>query len=157
MAAAPDEIDELRREIGRLAGGRAAALGTWARREGSAPYPFVSLVVPALGEDGRPLLLLSDLSDHARNLAAAPEMSLLFTEAVARAQPLAGPRVTLLGEAHPSVDPRDRAVYLRQRPEAESYAGFGDFRIYRCAIAEAYFVGGFGRIRRLAAAELFGN
>ena len=63
-----------------------AALGTL-EAEGGAPY--VSLVMVALDHDASPLLLLSDLADHTRNLKADPRASLLFDGTAGQAVPLA--------------------------------------------------------------------
>ena len=130
-----------------------AYLGSLAAR-GSATYPFVSLVLPGLDDAGRPLLLLSDLSDHAKNLRADPKASLLYDGTLSLKEPLTGPRVTLIGSVGLADDPENRKRYLTRQPAAEMYAGFGDFKLYRFEITEALFVAGFGRIHRLAAAEL---
>ncbi|WP_374385022.1 pyridoxamine 5'-phosphate oxidase family protein [Dongia sp.] len=130
-----------------------AAFGTLARRD-DATYPSVSLTVPALDASGMPLLLLSDLSDHVRNLANSPKASLLFDGTGGVNEPLTGPRVTLLGEVAETHDPAHRAAYLATRPEAAFYADFKDFHFYRFAVAEALLVAGFGRIHRFTNAEL---
>lgn len=130
-----------------------ACLGTLAARDG-ARYPFVSLVAPALGRRNQPLLLLSDLSDHVRNLKEEPKASLLFDGTGGLDEPLTGPRVTLLGEVSVTVEASDRADYLARQPAAALYADFRDFRFYRFAPAEALLVAGFGRIHRLAGADL---
>ncbi|HET6158444.1 MAG TPA: pyridoxamine 5'-phosphate oxidase family protein [Dongiaceae bacterium] len=130
------------------------SLGTLAERDGRL-YPFVSLVLPARGLGGGLILLLSDLSDHAKNLQRDPRASLLMDGTLALKEPLTGPRLTLVGEVHVSTDQQgDKARYLEVHPEAEMYAGFGDFRFYRFRIAEGLFVAGFGRIFRLKAEEL---
>ncbi len=41
-------------------------------------WPFASLVLAALDHDGTPLLLISDLSEHAKNIKREPRVSLLF-------------------------------------------------------------------------------
>ena len=58
--------------------------------------PFGSLVAYAVDDLGRPLLCLSDLAEHSRNLAADPRASLLASETGA-GDPLALARVTVLG------------------------------------------------------------
>lgn len=143
----PGEIRQLLRMAGR------AYLGTLTSRL-DVDYPFVTLVVPALGNDEAPLLLLSDLSDHAKNLQQNKHVSLLFDGTLDRAEPLTGPRVTLLGTLSVSEAAEDRDAYLAQHPEAGLYAGFGDFRFYRFNLLEALYVAGFGRIHRLSAADL---
>ena len=131
-----------------------AALGTLAEREG-ATYPFVSLVLPALAGDGEVILLLSDLSDHARNLQRDPKASLLFDGTLHLKEPLTGPRLTLIGTVRKSADQAgDKALYVKAQPAAAMYAGFGDFHAYRFRMVDGLFVAGFGRIHRIAPAEL---
>jgi putative heme iron utilization protein len=130
------------------------SLGTLAERDGRL-FPFVSLVLPAQSAEGDIILLLSDLSDHARNLQRDSRASLLMDGTLALKEPLTGPRLTLLGEVQVSPDqPGDKQRYLAVHPEAEMYAGFGDFRFYRFRYFEALFVAGFGRIYRLRPEEL---
>jgi putative heme iron utilization protein len=130
------------------------SLGSLAERDG-ATYPFVSLVLPAQAADGELILLLSDLSDHAKNLQRDPRASLLMDGTLELKEPLTGPRLTLLGEVQRSPDQAgDKALYLKAHPEAELYAGFGDFKFYRFRILEGLFVAGFGRIFRLKPEEL---
>ena len=132
------------------------SLGSLAERDGRL-YPFVSLVLPAQSAEGEMILLLSDLSDHAKNLQRDPRASLLMDGTLELKEPLTGPRLTLIGEVGVSPDqPGDKARYLKAHPEAEMYAGFGDFRFYRFRIIEGLFVAGFGRIFRLTAEELKG-
>ena len=131
------------------------SLGSLAERDGK-PYPFVSLVLPALSAEGEVILLLSDLSDHAKNLQRDPRASLLMDGTLDLKEPLTGPRLTLLGEVRVSPDQTgDRARYLAIHPEAEMYAGFGDFRFYRFRYFEGLFVAGFGCIFRLKPEELW--
>ncbi|HVO01355.1 MAG TPA: pyridoxamine 5'-phosphate oxidase family protein [Candidatus Cybelea sp.] len=129
-----------------------AYLGTLAERgeagRGSV-FPFVSLVLPGLDAGGRPLLLLSDLSDHAKNLKRDPHASLLYDGTAGLAEPLTGARVTLIGMIAAADDAENRRLYLARQPSAAAYAGFGDFHLYRFEIAEALLVAGFGRIHRL--------
>ena len=141
-------------EIRRLMQLPKAAFGTLALRE-SVTFPSVSLTVPALDGAGMPLLLLSDLSDHVRNLGNSPKASLLFDGTGGIDEPLTGPRVTLLGDVSETPDPAHRAAYLAARPEAAFYADFKDFRFYRFTVAEALIVAGFGRIHRFMASDLW--
>jgi putative heme iron utilization protein len=137
---------------------RRAYLGTLAeRRDASAAatvFPFVSLVLPARDLEGRALLLLSDLSDHARNLKRDPQASLLFDGTADLAEPLTGPRLTLIGRVALADDSENRARYLAAQPSAQAYIEFGDFHLYRFEAAEGLLVAGFGRIHRLTAADL---
>ena len=154
MAEAPTENQPLADEIRRLMGAsRRASLGTVAERDQLA-FPFVSLVIPALAADATPILLMSDLADHSKHLRQRPQASLLFDGTLELAEPLTGPRVTLLGQVAITTAADDRASYLAQHPEAALYADFRDFHFYRFIAQEALFVAGFGRIHRLAGADL---
>jgi putative heme iron utilization protein len=92
--------------------------------------PYVSLVALAFDSDATPLLLLSDLAQHSRDIAADAGVSLLFDGGVSRhppADPLAEPRLTVLGEAARCDDPPLVARFIGRHPSAAAYAGFGDF------------------------------
>ncbi len=117
-------------------------------------WPYPSLVLVAFDHDGSPLLLLSTLADHTRNLLADGRVGLLFDGTAGLAQPLTGARLSVLGRAERSDDPAHRARYLRRHPDAAFYAGFADFAIYRVTVERAHLVAGFGRIHWLSAAQL---
>jgi heme oxygenase (biliverdin-IX-beta and delta-forming) len=119
-----------------------------------AGWPFASLVLVALDHDASPLLLISDLSEHAKNIKADPRVSLLFDGTQGLDDPLTGPRVTLLGEARPVDDKRLKGRFLARHPSAELYAGFADFHLHRVAVTRAHLVAGFGRIHWVEAREL---
>lgn len=121
---------------------------------GAEGWPYASLVLVALEPDGTPLLLLSRMAEHTRNIAADPRVSLLFDGTAGFADPLEGPRLTVLGRAAVSIAPGARARYLARHPGAAGYAGFGDFAMWRVSVARAHLVAGFGAIHGLSAAEL---
>ena len=113
--------------------------------EGGAPY--ASLAMVALDHGASPLLLLSDLADHTRNLKADPRASLLFDGTADRAVPLAGERASVQGRVERVQDERLLARYVARHPDAAAYATFGDFNLYRMSVERAHLVAGFGRIR----------
>ena len=121
---------------------------------------YVSLVAVA-GADGAPVMLLSRLARHTRNLLTEPEASILFTPAFDptvghHPDPLTQARVTLTGRIVASTDERDRSAFLARHHSASSYAGFSDFGFYRLEVKAAHFIGGFGRIVELSAEDLCG-
>src|SRR5438876_3957087 len=110
----PDDANK--RELGAAArrlirSGDRAALGT-----SFGGRPFVSLVAAACDSDASPLLLLSDLAQHTKNLVAEPSVSLLFDDVAGYADPLAGPRLTLLGRAERCDNPRPAAPFAAPHP-----------------------------------------
>jgi putative heme iron utilization protein len=127
-----------------------AALATALARDASA-WPYASLVLVALDHDASPLLLLSDLADHARNLTADPRVGLLFDGTTGRRDPLAGARACVLGRVEPAPSARLLARYIARHPGAEAYAGFTDFKLYRVAVERAHLVSGFGHIHWIGA------
>ncbi len=127
---------------------RAAVRATLATAlAGSASHPYASLVLVASAADGSPLLLVSELAEHTKNLLRDARLSLLFDGTAGLDDPLTGPRASVLGRAVLSNDGHERARFLARHPSAETYAGFADFHLYRVVVERAHLVAGFGRIR----------
>ncbi len=100
-----------------------------------------------------PLLLLSTLALHTKNVLADARCSLMLDERKG-GDPLEGARVMLMGTLAATAEAAARAAYLRRHPEAEMFAGFADFAFYRMAVTRAHLVAGFGRIVDLKPADL---
>src|SRR5438876_6336422 len=100
--------------------GRSGALATLMAGSGD---PYCSLVNVATAADGSPLLLISRLAVHTKNILADPRVSLMLDERKA-GDPLEGARVMLMGTAVATDDPDARRRYLDRQPEAEMFAGF---------------------------------
>jgi putative heme iron utilization protein len=115
--------------------------------------PYCSLVNVATAADGAPLLLISRLAVHTKNILADPRVSLMIDERK-EGDPLEGARVMLMGTAAATDDPAVRRRYLERQPEAEMFAGCADFAFYRVALKGAHLVAGFGRIVDLAAKDI---
>ena len=119
--------------------------------------PFASYVLTAPDQDGAPLMLLSRLAVHTRNLQGDARASLLYVrEPDAGSEAMTALRVTLTGRVVKDDDPEMRRRYVAHHPDAARYAGFADFSVYRFEIAAAHLVAGFGRIVTLTADELRG-
>ncbi|GIT91246.1 hypothetical protein JANAI62_17010 [Jannaschia pagri] len=99
-------------------------------------------------------MLISDLSDHARALAADPRCSALVGEPAERGDPLTHPRLTLLGRTAALDKEAERSAYLAARPKATLYYDFTDFRLLLIDADEALLNGGFGKAYRLGANDL---
>jgi heme iron utilization protein len=122
--------------------GRSGALATLMADSAD---PYCSLVNVATAIDGAPLLLLSKLALHTKNILADARVSLMLDERK-EGDPLEGARVMLMGTCAVDSDSATSSAYLRRHPEAEMFANFADFAFYRMKIARAHLVAGFGRI-----------
>jgi hypothetical protein len=116
--------------------------------------PYVSLVLIASDLDASPLLLLSDLAQHSRNIAFDPRISLLFDATTGHSDPLAGPRLTVIGQAEAIGDRTLLRRFTARHPAASFYADFADFRLYRVAVERGHLVAGFGLIEWIGGGEL---
>ncbi|HSI40286.1 MAG TPA: pyridoxamine 5'-phosphate oxidase family protein [Xanthobacteraceae bacterium] len=128
---------------------RSAALATL--DAGGAPY--VSLVTVGGLPDGAPILLLSNLARHTRNLKADPRACLLFDER-RPGSALEGARLSLSGTVAATPEEAAPRRFLARHPEAAGYAAFADFAFYRMAPTGGHLVAGFGRIVDLDWSEL---
>jgi putative heme iron utilization protein len=153
MTEQPDPNRDVR-ELIRSRDRAALATALPAADAGEPAWPYASLVLVAVDHDLSPLLLMSDLAEHTKAISRDPRVSLLFDGTGGLAQPLTGPRVTLLGRAAKTDDERLKKRFLRHHPDAEMYAGFKDFNFYRVSLERAHLVGGFGKIRWIERAEL---
>lgn len=117
--------------------------------------PFASLVTVATTAEGEPVLLISTLAVHTRNLARDPRASLLLVGPGGEGgDPLAGARLTLLGHVVPDDDPVSGRRFLASHPAAANYAGFADFHFHRLNVTGGHLVAGFGRIVDLGREDL---
>lgn len=114
--------------------------------------PYCSLVNVASMPDGSPVLLISRLAIHTRNILNDPRVSLMLDERVP-GDPLEGARIMLAGAAE-EVQGDDaelaRRRYLAAHPSAEDFVGFKDFSFFRIVPKDAHLVAGFGRIVDIA-------
>src|SRR3954447_24821792 len=110
--------------------------------------PYCSLVNVATHPDGSPILLISRLALHTRNILDDSRVSLMLDER-AEGDPLEGSRIMLMGRAEEAVASDGdilRRRYLNAHPSAESFVDFKDFSFFRIRPSGAHLVAGFGRI-----------
>lgn len=115
-------------------------------------FPFGSVAPFVTDHAGCPVILISTLAEHTKNLAADPRCSLIVQPYSPDMQ-VAG-RATILGRAAPLADkdalgPR----YLRFHPQAEAYFAMHDFRFWRIEPVRVRWIGGFGRIHWVEPAD----
>src|SRR4030081_967296 len=117
--------------------------------------PYCSLVNVAAHADGSPILLISRLAVHTRNILDDSSVSLMLHKRAA-GDPLEGARIMLAGKAG-QASGDDVAVlrrrYLSAHPAAEAFVDFKDFSLFRIKPAGLHLVAGFGRIIDLEPAQ----
>src|ERR1700682_3035188 len=135
--------DRLARSL--LRRSRQGALATLVPGSGD---PYCSLVNVASHPDGSPILLISRLALHTRNILGDSRVSLMLDERAA-GDPLEGSRIMLAGRAE---EARGEQIalpgrrYLNAHPSAEAFVNFKDFAFFRIHPTGAHLVAGFGRI-----------
>jgi putative heme iron utilization protein len=110
--------------------------------------PWASFVAYGL-LGGTPVLCVSDLAEHGRNLAGDPRASLSIVAASGETDPLASSRITLAGKvSRPSRTEQDAvaAAYLNAVPAARYYLDFSDFTLWVLRVWRVRWVGGYGRM-----------
>jgi putative heme iron utilization protein len=128
-----------------LAGTNAGTLATLCE-DGS---PWASLVAYGALDDGSPVLFVSRLAQHGRNLLREPRASLSVAAHPSGDDVLANGRVTLAGTAEQPEGELARTAldrYIAAVPAAKAYAGFGDFTLWVLPVDRVRWVGGYGRM-----------
>lgn len=160
----PDKIDPIRptddaaRDLARalMSQARFGALGVLDPATGA---PVVTRVAIGTAPDGRPLTLISELSQHTSALRHDPRGALLLGEPGAKGDPLTHPRITLNCTAsfvpHGTPDYAHlRAHYLKTHPKAQLYIDFTDFHFAQFTVTSAALNGGFGKAFTLSPSDL---
>ena len=111
-------------------------------------------MMPFAADDlGRPIFLISNMAMHTQNLHQDERASLLITQPGVIGDPLGAARLTLIGgvKVAPAAEVRD--LYLSCHESARYWHDFTDFSYYRLEVEGVYFIGGFGVMGWVTAAE----
>jgi heme iron utilization protein len=148
------DFDPVQTSKSLIRSGKQGALATLVPGSGD---PYCSLVNTATAPDGSPVLLISGLALHTKNILADPRVSLMIDERRA-GDPLEGARVMIAGRAEKISDAAAlesiRRRYLLRHPSAEAFVAFPDFAFFRIAVRDVHLVAGFGRIVTLEGAKV---
>ena len=113
--------------------------------------PFVSKAIPMVLE-GRIYLLMSDLSEHARNVANNPNVSLYFAAAEEHKTKSKNPRLSMQGKLYKLILQKDNVFFNKLLLKYSSidfgsklWANFDDFNFYKFEQKRKLYVLGFGR------------
>jgi putative heme iron utilization protein len=109
------------------------------------------------GDEGNcPVFLISTMAMHTHNLLADSRASLLVTQPDASGDPLGASRVTLIGNVSAVRGPEVaelRKLYLARYENSKYWADYEDFSFYRMDVVDVYYVGGFGVMGWISAAD----
>jgi putative heme iron utilization protein len=110
--------------------------------------PWASMITYGL-LDGAPVLCVTDMAEHARNLAGDPRASMAIIAASTEVDPLAGGRVTLAGVVERPVGAEleaAKAAHIAAVPAAKYYIDYSDFTTWVLRVQRVRWVGGYGRM-----------
>jgi len=119
--------------------------------------PFGSVLPYCLDCAGNPVMYISDIAEHTRNVQRHPLASLIVFDR--RSDDLQKhARLTLMGRVEAlgdgEADQHARERYFRIFPEARGYENTHDFDFFRLVPQRLRFIGGFGKIHWLLAADV---
>jgi putative heme iron utilization protein len=109
-------------------------------------YPFGSVLPICRDSQGRPLLMISHLAQHTRNLDADPRCSFTLVDSN-HADVQQWTRLTCLAEAEPTSSSTALERYYRYYPEGRQYHKELNFSLYRLKPIQFYLIAGFGSAR----------
>lgn len=110
--------------------------------------PWASFVTYGL-LGGAPVLCVTNLAEHGRNLLGDPRASIAVVAPATEDDPLASGRITLAGVVErPEGDERDaaRRAHLDAVPAAKYYLDLSDFTLWVLRVHRVRWVGGYGRM-----------
>jgi len=111
-------------------------------------YPFGSVVPYCLDQTGNPVILISRIAQHTKNILADPKVSLITIEQNVDDVQIGGRLTwvadvkTLQGEEIETAAER----YYRFFPQSRDFHQVHDFDFYRLELVRARYIAGFGKI-----------
>jgi hypothetical protein len=117
-------------------------------------YPFGSVTPYCLDRTGRPVILISRIAQHTKNIIADPRVSLTVVESADHDIQAHG-RLTYLANAINITDEIEDVGerYYQYFPSSAGYHETHDFSFYRLEPVRVRFIGGFGEIYWIGPAD----
>ena len=135
--------------------------------------PYVTFVMTAFDYDGGPLVLLSDLSEHTKNIDDNDIVSILFYEEQKNTSdfpifknkdfneindsyedPMSRPRLTVIGKLKKTFQIEHKKRFIKRHPVSNLYANFKDMNIYKLDVMNAHLTGGFAKVQWFSKDEM---
>ena len=132
------------------------------------PFAYSTFTLAAFDYDLSPILLLSDLSEHTKNIREKKSASLMLCEErrlykffpkfdnkfSSYEDPMSRPRVTLIGKLKKTRDPNHKKRFISRHPASNLYANFADMNFYKMDIKSAHLIGGFAQVKWFTSEEI---
>jgi putative heme iron utilization protein len=121
-----------------------------------AGYPFGSIVPYCLDRKGRPLILISRIAQHHKNLLADPRASMIVLDRSNEDVQING-RLTCVADVRRLPPDEADAVadrYYRHFPQSTDFHRIHDFEFFVLEAVRYRYIGGFGRIHWVDPAKL---
>jgi len=115
--------------------------------------PYASLVLTACDYSGNPLVYISNLAEHTKNLWQNQRVSMLYENTLGLNDPLSGARVTLQGTMIESQNPLLQERFFKRHEQARKYENAHNFFLFQMNVERAHLVAGFGRIHWIDAED----
>ncbi|WDE99228.1 DUF2470 domain-containing protein [Lentisphaera profundi] len=111
-------------------------------------YPFGSVTPYSLDKLGRPVILISEIAQHTKNINADKRVSLTITATSQARDVQANARLTYLADARVITEDEAEAKerYLRKFSHAKHYFQTHDFNFYVLEPVRSRYIEGFGKI-----------
>lgn len=138
--------------------------------------PYCTFVMVAFDYDCSPIILLSDLSEHTKNINKNKTVSIMFCEeqplsdyfpkfqkkiklnsVISYEDPMSRPRVTVIGDLEKTNHENQRRRFISRHPESKLYSSFADMNVYKLNIKSAHLTGGFAKVKWFEKCELTTN
>lgn len=139
----------------------------------SKTVPYCTFVMVAFDYDCSPIILLSDLSEHTKNINKNNTVSIMFCEeqtfldyfpkfqrevklnsVISYEDPMSRPRVTVIGNLEKTNQENQKKRFISRHPESKLYSSFADMNIYKLNIKSAHLTGGFAKVKWFDKCEL---
>ncbi len=111
-------------------------------------YPFGSVVPYCLDRTGNPIVLISQIAQHTKNILADPKVSMITIEQNIDDVQVGG-RLTWVADVISLQGAKSEAAaerYSRYFPQSKDFHTVHDFDFYRLELVRARYIGGFGKI-----------
>jgi heme oxygenase (biliverdin-IX-beta and delta-forming) len=110
-------------------------------------YPFGSVVPYCLNQKGLPVILISAIAQHTKNILSDPKVSIIATEGSADDLQTVG-RITYIGNAIKLKEDDTESIerYYSYFPQSRDFHKTHDFDFYQLQAVRIRFIGGFGQI-----------